>query len=96
MNFTETFLYAEVSYQELYDDIMDFILSPNVLSGEFEGNEFIIMKMDQENYIVYPEYIHQNSRIIPGAMAFYRKQFISLINDYAVTCGVKLKHACNN
>ena len=42
----EKFLSDEI-YEDSYEPILEFILSPHIRSGEFEGNEHIIKKMDQ-------------------------------------------------
>lgn len=50
MNILEGFLQSEINTQELYEDIMSFITSYHIRCGEFEGNEYIIKKMDQTNF----------------------------------------------
>lgn len=52
------FLYSEISNQEMYNDMMEFILTPYIRNGEFECNEYIIKKMDQVNFIIFSEYIN--------------------------------------
>ncbi|MGF0470757.1 hypothetical protein ACQQ6W_14075 [Lysinibacillus fusiformis] len=42
MDVIKKFLVVEISDQEMYEEIYDFINSPHVRSGEFEGNELII------------------------------------------------------
>ncbi len=44
MDVIKKFLVVEISDQEMYEEIYDFINSPHVRSGEFEGNELIIKK----------------------------------------------------
>ena len=84
MNVLEGFLQAEINTQELYEDIMSFITSYHIRSGEFEGNEYIIKKMDQTNFILFPEYIDANEeREIHGAISVYRNNLIREINAYA-------------
>ncbi len=56
MNVMEKFLQSEVNSQELYDDLFNFIISFHVRNGEFEGNEYIVKKMDRLNFIIFPEY----------------------------------------
>ena len=34
----------------------DFINLYEIRKGEFEGNEYVIMKMDRDNFIIFPEY----------------------------------------
>lgn len=86
MNVLERFLQSEINTQELYDDIILFIKSFHIRKGEFEGNEFVIKKMDQTNYIIFPEYEDEDGeREIHAAMAIYRNNLIKEINDYAIT-----------
>lgn len=51
MNVMESFLQAEINTQELYEDIINFIISFHVRNGEFEGNEYVIKKMDRKRLI---------------------------------------------
>lgn len=86
MNVLERFLQSEINTQELYDDIISFITSFHIRNGEFEGNEFVIKKMDQTNYIIFPEYEDEDGeREIHAAMAIYRNDLIKEINNYAIT-----------
>lgn len=92
MNVLERFLQSEINTQELYDDIILFITSLHIRNGEFEGNEFIIKKMDQTNYIIFPEYEdEEGEREIHAAMSIYRNNLIKEINDYAITKDINVK-----
>jgi len=92
MNIMERFLQSEINTQELYDDIMSFILSYHIRNGEFEGNEYIIKKMDQTNFIIFPEYEDEDGeREIHGAAAMYRNNLIKEINTCASTKGLKIR-----
>lgn len=51
MNILESFLQSEINTQELYEEIISFITSYHIRCGEFEGNEYIIKKMDQINFL---------------------------------------------
>lgn len=84
MNVMEGFLQSEINTQELYEEIMNFITSYHVRNGEFEGNEYIIKKMDQTNFIIFPEYEDEDGeREIHAAEAVYRENLIKRINEYA-------------
>lgn len=84
MNVMEGFLQSEINTQDLYNDIMYFITSYHVRNGEFEGNEYIIKKMDQTNFIIFPEYEDEDGeREIHAAEAVYRENLIKRINEYA-------------
>lgn len=92
MNVLERFLQSEINTQELYDDIMAFIKSYHVRNGEFEGNEYIIKKMDQTNFIIFPEYDDgEGGKEIHAAEAVYRDNLIKTINEYAVTKGLSVE-----
>lgn len=84
MNVMEGFLQSEINTQELYEEIMNFITSYHVRNGEFGGNEYIIKKMDQNNFIIFPEYEDEGGeREIHAAEAVYRENLIKRINEHA-------------
>ena len=92
MNVLVRFLQSEINNQELYDDIIAFITSYHVRNGEFEGNEYIIKKMDQTNFILFPEYDDgEGGKEIHAAEAIYRDNLIKQINNYAITKGIVIK-----
>lgn len=84
-----SFLQSEINTQELYDDIINFVTSFHVRNGEFEGNEYIIKKMDQTNFIIYSEYeTEQIKREIHAAFSIYRHDLIRIINSRAESIGI--------
>ncbi len=84
MEVIASFLRAEINTQELYDDIVNYVVSYHIRNGEFEGNEYIIKKMDQFNFILYSEYpCSEEGREIHAACAIYRKDLLREINSYA-------------
>lgn len=92
MNVLERFLQSEINTQELYNEIITFITSFHIRNGEFEGNEYIIKKMDQTNFILFPEYEDENGeREIHAALAVNRNNLIKEINDYAITKKIRVK-----
>ena len=56
MDVLNKFLQAEINSKEYYDSITNFISLYEIRKGEFEGNEYIIMKVDRDNFIIFPEY----------------------------------------
>lgn len=83
------FLQAEINTQELYDEILNYITSSHIRNGEFEGNEYIIKKMDQLNFIVYSEYEDgKGGREIHAAISVYKHDLLYAINSYANTKGI--------
>ena len=92
MNVLEGVLDSEIMYQELYDDIISFITSFHIRNGEFEGNEYIIKKMDQTNYIIFPEYEYENGeREIHAAISIYRNNLLKEINNRALEQGITIR-----
>lgn len=79
------FLEDEISSQELYEAIYDFIDSVHIRNGEFEGNYFIIKKMDLINFIIYAENIYpdENHREIPYSTSIYKENLLKEINERA-------------
>ena len=87
----ESFLEDEISSQDLYEDIYDFITSTQIRNGEFEGNYYILKKMDLLNFIIYPEDIYpDNHREISYCISVYKQNLIKLITDYASQQGLTL------
>ena len=53
MDMIKDFLYSEMSIEELYKEVIFFINSDEIQKGEFEGNQYILKKIDKENFILY-------------------------------------------
>ncbi len=78
------FLEAEINTKELYDEMVYFINSYEVRRGEFEGNEYVILKMDRENFIIYPEHEDRKGNLdISFSMAVYKTDLLRQINKAA-------------
>lgn len=76
MNFSECFIYEN-------NDTKTF------KKGEFEGNEYVIMKMDRDNFIIFPEYDDGEGGIqIPFSLSIYKNSLLDAINSYAQEKGV--------
>ncbi len=93
MDVIKKFLDVEISNQEMYEEIYDFINSPHVRNGEFEANEYIIKKIDSLNFIIYIEYIFPNDghREISCCTSIYKDDLNTKINEYAIRYGYTLK-----
>lgn len=88
MNILENFLRFEI-YEGMYKEIIHFIKSCEIRNGEFECNEFIIKKMDRENFIIYSEYDDGKGGImIPDSMSVYKNNLLDEINNYAKSKGI--------
>jgi hypothetical protein len=89
MEILDKFLQAEINSEELYKEIIDFINSYEIRKGEFEGNEYIIMKMDRDNFILFPEYDDGEGGVqIPFSQSFYKNILLEKINKYAHEKGI--------
>ncbi|MCD9020569.1 hypothetical protein K7P76_01955 [Cohnella sp. NL03-T5] len=92
INVIEKFLDNEISSQELYESIYEFITSFHIRNGEFEANYFIIKKMDVNNFIIFPEDIYpDNSRGISYCISIYKEDLISKINERAKKQGFNVR-----
>ncbi|PEK98902.1 hypothetical protein [Bacillus sp. AFS017336] len=91
-NIIESFLVDEISQQEFYDGIIDFITSYNIRCGEYECNTFVIKKMDHLNFIIYQEFVLQDGhRTIHNSITIFKDNLISKINEFASKKGFKIR-----
>ena len=89
MEILNKFLQAEINSKELYESIVYFINSYEIRKGEFEGNEYVIMKFDRDNFMLFPEYDDGEDGIqIPFSMSIYKHVLLEKINEYAQIKGV--------
>lgn len=84
MDYLGGFLQYEINFEESYNDIMYYILSYQIRSGEFEGNEYIIKKIDLDNFYIFPEYNSCNG------ISIKKDDLIKAINNYALLKGIKV------
>lgn len=79
------FLQAEINSNEAYEDIFSFVEAYGIRNGEFEGNEYIVKKMDRDNFIIFPEYVdEEGNREIPFSMSVYKEQLLKEMKSYAL------------
>ncbi len=90
LNVIEKFLQAEINEQELYEAIVEFIDSYEIRSGEFEGNEYIIKKLDRLNFLIFPEYEVNGQKEIPFATSYYKDDLLKDIHEWAKQQGLKV------
>lgn len=89
MEVLNKFLQAEINSKEYYESIMNFINLYEIRKGEFEGNEYIIKKMDRDNFIIFPEYDDgENGMQIPFSLSVYKNNLVAEINRYAQKKGI--------
>lgn len=92
MNVLENFLKVEVDTQEMYDEIIHFVTSPNIRNGEFEMNEHVIQKRGFGNFIIFIEYSDQKGRnYVHRAEAIGFRQLVDEMNAYAMTQNIETK-----
>lgn len=92
MNVLEHFLKVEIDTQEMYDEIIYFITSPNIRRGEFEANEHVIQKRDFGNFIIFIEYSDREEReYVHTAQAIHFRQLVDEINAYAMIQSIETK-----
>ena len=84
MDILNKFLQAEINSKDYYEMITNFISSHEIRKGEFEGNKYIIMKVDRDNFIIFPEYDDgENGIQIPFSITVYKDKLLDIINGYA-------------
>ncbi|MTD40052.1 hypothetical protein GIX45_15835 [Erwinia sp. CPCC 100877] len=86
----QKFLQAEINKQELYEGIVEIIDSYEIRSGEFEGNEYIIKKLDRLNFLIFPEYEVSGQKEIPFATSYYKNNLLKGIHERAKQKGLQL------
>ncbi|MGD6874255.1 hypothetical protein ACQCU1_19000 [Sutcliffiella horikoshii] len=89
----QSFLEDEISDQEFYDGIIDFIYSFNIRCGEYECNRFVIKKMDHLNFIIFDEYVIDGKREIHNSVSIHKNKLINLVNEYAKEQGFVLRNS---
>ena len=81
MDVLNKFLQAEINSKEDYESIINFINLYEIRKGEFEGNEYVIMKMDRDNFIIFSEYDDGEGGIqIPFSLSIYKNSLLDAIN----------------
>ncbi|MFD1019616.1 hypothetical protein [Thalassobacillus hwangdonensis] len=77
------FLEDEISDEEFYKAIVEFISSWNIRCGEYEGNRFVIKKKDHENFLVYDEYEIDGKRVTHQTVPITKKDLLEKIHEHA-------------
>ena len=85
------FLETEISDQEFYDGIIRFVYSGNIRCGEYEGNQFVVKKMDLLNFIIYEEYVIDQKREIQQSFSISKNKLINEMNRYAKKQGFTIR-----
>ena len=74
----ERFLLDEFQIEEARQNILYFMLNEHICSGEYEGNQFVLKKLDAFHFVLYQEDIYPNDlrREISGCTAFTRRELL--------------------
>ena len=87
----QVFLETEISEQEFYDGIIRFIYCGNIRSGEYECNQYVIKKMDLDNFIVFEEYVMDKKREIHHSFSISKNDLLRAINNHAKKQGIIIR-----
>ncbi|MFD2629520.1 hypothetical protein [Oceanobacillus kapialis] len=87
-----SFLETEITDQEYYDGIIQFIYSANIRYGEYECNQFVVKKMDLTNFIVFEEYVIDEKREIHQSFSISKSSLIRAINKCAKKQGFLIRN----
>lgn len=89
MDVMKNFLEIEISYQEMYDEILYFIDSYDIRCGELECNEYVIRKIDRDNFLVFNEYVRlDGKKEVFDSFSVSKESFKKIIEDYAINIGL--------
>ncbi|MBC1813943.1 hypothetical protein HCA60_15690 [Listeria booriae] len=95
MDIIEHFLRVELQNQVAYTEMLQFVASLYIRSGEFEGEEYVIRKLDHLNFIIAREYIGlDGERDISRPIVISRQALIAKINKHVRARGIALINAC--
>lgn len=84
MDILTDFLNTELSSKEVYEAIILFVTCVNIRNGEYEGNEYVILKVDQQNYIIYYESVDRSDgRSIHRCTSIVEKDLLHLLMEEA-------------
>ena len=63
------------------------------MSGEYEGNIFVIKKLDRLNFIIYKEFSYRKDgqREIYNAVSISRKDLLNALNTHGMAQGFRVK-----
>ncbi|EUJ45558.1 hypothetical protein [Listeria riparia] len=95
MDTMEHFLQVELQDQASYTEMLHFVASLYIRCGEFEGEEYVIRKVDHINFLVTREYNGiDGEREISKPVVISRQALISKINKHVRSKGIMLINAC--
>lgn len=85
------FLKTEIVTEDARRAILEFISNWNIRAGEYEGNTFIVYKLDRKNIIVYADEQwgdwgedETRNRLISRCIPICTKDLINLVKAYCI------------
>jgi hypothetical protein len=89
MDILKEFLRDEIQSEEEGLDIINFIESFNIRNGEYEGNRYVLKKIDNLNFFIFPEDIYPDGhKEISGCISIYKTQLLKEIKEWAQSKGI--------
>lgn len=89
MEILKEFLKDEIQSKEVEVDIVKFIESFNIRNGEYEGNRYVLKKIDNLNFLIFPEDIYPDGhKEICGCISIYKTQLLKEIKNWVKTKGI--------
>ncbi|ELK45985.1 hypothetical protein QRD89_06685 [Halobacillus sp. ACCC02827] len=92
MDDLQAFLESEITDQEYYEGILAFIQSPNIRSGEYECNTFIVRKINRSSFLIYEEFEVDGRVITQGETASSHDNLVKQMQECAQKQGFTLCH----
>jgi len=73
------FLQDEFSYEAAQQGILYFMFDENIRRGEYEGNMYILKKLDSYTYVIYAEltFVKEGRTEIASCHAYTRAELLS-------------------
>lgn len=89
MDILKEFLRDEIQSKKEGLDIISFIESFNIRNGEYEGNRYVLKKIDKLNFFIFSEDIYLDGhREVSGCISIYKTQILKEIKEWAQSKGV--------
>ena len=91
MEIVENFLNTEISYQEMYEEIVYFINLFDIRCGELECNDYIVKKVDQNNFFIFVEDVYPDGKKeINNVISIPKDLLVQRIQQHAKRIGLKV------
>ncbi|MBC1793623.1 hypothetical protein HCA55_05455 [Listeria booriae] len=95
MDIMAHFLQTELQNQVAYTEMLQFVASLYIRSGEYEGEEYVIRKLDHLNFIIAREYVGlDGEREISRPVVIDRQALVAKINKHVRARGIALINVC--